>query len=170
MKNDITAISIANHLIKEYEVNNLYLQKLLYYLQNNYMYKNDGNLLFEDKIQKWKLGPVVPDVYHAFKENGTSNIIEPYQQYDIKIDNGSLIIEEKNDELPEDIKEFINLTMVDLLKYDKFELVNRTHKHPEWAKYEKEILNGSKNLEYDYKSLYEYFKKNPKKLLVSIDE
>ena len=35
------------------------------------------------------------DVYHAFKENGTSNIIEPYQQYDIKIDNGSLTIEEK---------------------------------------------------------------------------
>ena len=45
MKNDITAISIANYLIEEYEVNNLYLQKLLYYLQNNYMYKNDGNLL-----------------------------------------------------------------------------------------------------------------------------
>ena len=34
--------------------------------------------------------------------------------------------------------------MVDLLKYDKFELVNLTHKHREWAKYEKEILNGSK--------------------------
>ncbi|MRU59151.1 type II toxin-antitoxin system antitoxin SocA domain-containing protein, partial [Staphylococcus aureus] len=113
MKNDITAISIANYLIEKYEVNNLYLQKLLYYLQNNYMYKNDGSLLFEEKIQKWKLGPVIPDVYHAFKENGTSNIIEPYQQYDIKIDNGSLTIEEKNDELPEGIKKFINSTMVD---------------------------------------------------------
>ena len=30
MKNDITAISIANYLIEEYEVNNLYLQN--YYI------------------------------------------------------------------------------------------------------------------------------------------
>lgn len=170
MKENLTAISIANYIVQMYKVNNLYLQKLLYYLQNNYMYQNSGQLLFNNKTQKWRLGPVIPEVYHAFKEYGTGDISEKYQEYNITIENGNMKIELKNDELPEEIKEFIDNAMNDLIKYDKFTLVDLTHKHPEWAECEREILSGSKNLEYDYNALYQYFSKNPKELLVNYNE
>ncbi|MGV0161034.1 Panacea domain-containing protein [Mycobacterium colombiense] len=55
------------------ELSNLKLQKLLYYAQGHYLADNDRPL-FRDDIQAWSHGPVVPDVYHAFKGFGAGPI------------------------------------------------------------------------------------------------
>lgn len=52
---------------------NLKLQKLLYYAQGHYLGR-EGAPLFCDPIQAWAHGPVVPDVYHAFKRCGRGAI------------------------------------------------------------------------------------------------
>lgn len=57
----------------EADISNLKLQKLLYYAQGHYLARK-GVPLFNDKIQAWAHGPVVPAVYHSFKEYGRAPI------------------------------------------------------------------------------------------------
>ena len=52
---------------------NLKLQKLLYFAQTRYFVLT-GTPLFENEMQAWAHGPVIPDVYHSFKSFG-SNIL-----------------------------------------------------------------------------------------------
>lgn len=47
-------------------VSNLKLQKLLYYAQGIYLSLNN-ELLFDEPIEAWKHGPVVPSVYQEYK-------------------------------------------------------------------------------------------------------
>jgi len=48
-------------------LSNMKLQKLVYYAQGLHFALNKTPL-FEDKIEAWTYGPVVPDLYHAYKE------------------------------------------------------------------------------------------------------
>jgi uncharacterized phage-associated protein len=56
------------------ELSNLKLQKLLYYAQGHYL-ADHRTPLFTGEIQAWSHGPVVPVVYHEFKDSGSSSII-----------------------------------------------------------------------------------------------
>lgn len=51
------------------------LQKLLYYAQA-YVLGMTGQPLFNNQIQAWPHGPVVPDVYHVYDIYGKDNITE----------------------------------------------------------------------------------------------
>lgn len=57
----------------EADISNLKLQKLLYYAQGHFLART-GAPLFDDAVQAWAHGPVVPDVYHAFKDYGRGPI------------------------------------------------------------------------------------------------
>lgn len=59
------AIDISSFFIAK-GVTPLKLQKLLFYSQVWYFIKH-GRLLFNDEIQAWVLGPVVPNVWQNFK-------------------------------------------------------------------------------------------------------
>ncbi len=54
-------------------ISNLKLQKLLYYSQGFHLAIH-GKPLFENEIQAWQHGPVVPDVYDEYKKHGSSSI------------------------------------------------------------------------------------------------
>ena len=56
-------------------ITNLKLQKLLFYTQAEY-YQEYKKPLFEDEIEAWELGPVVPNVYHWLKEHSAYAITE----------------------------------------------------------------------------------------------
>ncbi|MDR0995353.1 MAG: DUF4065 domain-containing protein [Tannerella sp.] len=78
-----TALDIANKLItKAADYNegelmtNMKLQKMLYYEQG-YHLGAFGTPLFEEDIEAWMYGPVVPDVYRHFKEYGAASIKTP---------------------------------------------------------------------------------------------
>lgn len=75
-----TANEIADCLIlranydSDETLSNMKLQKLLYYAQGFNMALNNGDLLFRDRVYAWAHGPVVLDVYHRFKENGSAGL------------------------------------------------------------------------------------------------
>lgn len=73
------ATDVANFFIsvslteKEDYITNLKLNKLMYYAQG-WSLARLGKPLFQSDIQAWKYGPVVPSVYHDYKNCGYSPI------------------------------------------------------------------------------------------------
>lgn len=60
----------------EADLSNLKLQKLLYYAQGHAL-ALFGRSLFKDEIQAWSHGPVVPSVYHTWKDFGSQDLRLP---------------------------------------------------------------------------------------------
>jgi len=73
-------IQLLNSIPDNY-IDNLKLNKILYYVQAWNLVKN-GEPLFEDEIQAWDYGPVVPEVYQIYKCCGKSPIQEPEESFD----------------------------------------------------------------------------------------
>ena len=77
-----TALEIAKYLLADScpecgdFISNLKLQKLLYYAQGVHLAIHDKPL-FQEEIVNWEHGPVVPDVYHHYKGNGSNAIPVP---------------------------------------------------------------------------------------------
>ena len=55
--------------LPENDLTNLKLQKILFYAQAESLRKT-GNILFEDSVEAWKYGPVVPAAYNWLKGCG----------------------------------------------------------------------------------------------------
>lgn len=75
------ALDIANKLLVMASVNtsedlmsNLKLQKLMYYEQGFHL-AMFGTPLFDEEIEAWMYGPVVPSVYEHFKSHGNNGIM-----------------------------------------------------------------------------------------------
>jgi len=79
MKLKYSALDIANYFLSKAEqqgqelLSNLKLQKLVYYAQGIHL-ALDNEPLFPDEIQAWDYGPVVPELYHRYKNFGASCI------------------------------------------------------------------------------------------------
>ena len=63
------AIDIAKYIIHkctidQHPISNLQLQKILYYVQKTFLEKN--MVAFDDEIEAWQFGPVVPEVYYQY--------------------------------------------------------------------------------------------------------
>lgn len=163
--------SVANHVI-EYaksvgnHVNNLKLQKILYYLEARFLVEGKGSL-FDEVIEKWQYGPVVPSVYYRFNHLGAEDIT----QIPVVFDFMSLLSDDPeivSDKEPEDFEIFssdelplINDTIDQLIQYKPFVLVDETHKHPTWWKDEGRILDGVRNIPYDREGIKKDFIDNP---------
>ena len=65
-----TAFEVAKYIIKSLPVDNLKLQKLLYYSQATHLIYYDKKILFSENIEAWDYGPVVPPVYREYKQYG----------------------------------------------------------------------------------------------------
>lgn len=101
------------------EISNLKLQKLLYYAQSAFLaIKNE--VLFNDKIEAWRHGPVVPRVYDEYKKYGASGI----KEYNLDVVK---CIE--NDDETRDIL----INVYDLFgEYSAWGLRNLTHSEEPW--------------------------------------
>ena len=64
-------------------ISNMKIQKLLYYAQGIYL-AIANEPLFDDPIEAWRFGPVVPDVYHRFKTHGFESVPVP-QDFDATV-------------------------------------------------------------------------------------
>lgn len=72
-----SAITIANYIINkctedQQPISNLQLQKILYYIQCDSL--RQGTPAFDDIIEAWQFGPVVPNVYYTFCGFGAMKI------------------------------------------------------------------------------------------------
>lgn len=61
-------------------VSNMKLNKLLFFAQAISLQKY-GKPLFDDPIEAWTHGPVIPDIYRTFKANCRNSIPHPYGSY-----------------------------------------------------------------------------------------
>ena len=74
--------SVANYFLSLADeeagdtISNLKLQKLAYYAQGFHV-ALFGEPLFPERIEAWTHGPVVPDLYHAYKQYGNGGIPRP---------------------------------------------------------------------------------------------
>ncbi len=79
MKPKYSALDIANYFLFRAEkeghelLSNLKLQKLVYYAQGIHLAMYDEPL-FADRIEAWNYGPVVPSLYHLYKDKGAGCI------------------------------------------------------------------------------------------------
>lgn len=96
---------------------NLKLQKLLYYEQGFHL-AYFGTPLFEENIEAWQYGPVVPDVYNYFKEHGKNGITS--KECDVQIDD------KEEYALFEEVYNVYG-------KYSAFGLMHMTHSETPWA-------------------------------------
>lgn len=76
-----TALDIAKYIITKctkdgYPISNLQLQKILYYIQKEYI--QSGDMLFGDLFEAWQFGPVIPNVYYTFCGFGSMPIMRSY--------------------------------------------------------------------------------------------
>ena len=97
-------------------ITNLQLQKILYYIQKDYLSRNE--LAFDDLFEAWEFGPVIRQVYYYFCGNGAMPIISKYDTVIDKSDRCHVdpIVEEKR-------------------KLDPWDLVEDTHKQGRaWSK------------------------------------
>lgn len=166
------AMIIADYIIElstngklNHKINNLELQKYLYYINARYMVENGGEPLFNDTIEKWKFGPVLPNVYHTYKNYGAGPIEEVSDHETVDISDGILHFYPNPSDfkkIPHKVKNMIKETSKKLSDMNPFELVELTHEHAEWKKDEYRILNGEKHLAYSPEAINDYFVNNKK--------
>lgn len=167
--NSIADYVIEYAIVNDKHVNNLKLQKILYYLQARFLTEGLGPL-FDETIQKWKYGPVVPDVYYRFNHLGAKEIKHVPLDFDFMslINENSIdhIIEETNEAI-EDVRIFddgdkalIDDTINRLINYGPFYLVDETHKHQSWLRDRQRILSGEKNIPYSDNEIRDDFSGN----------
>ena len=100
-------------------LSNLKLQKLLYYAQGVYLAIFDTPL-FSEAIEAWEHGPVVPCLYHFFKQHGADPI---RLAKGINLDSYSLEVKEVLDEVYSVYGQF-----------SASKLRNLTHEEAPWKK------------------------------------
>lgn len=98
-------------------ISNLKLQKLTYYAQGFFLAINNEPL-FPEEIEAWTHGPVVPELYHHYKEHKSNAIPSPtdldFSVYD------------------QNTQDFLNEIYSVFGQFSAWKLRNMTHDEPPW--------------------------------------
>ncbi len=138
------AIEIAKYIIfycynNGYPISNLKLQKLLYFAQAKFLVDANKSC-FDNQIEAWDYGPVVPDVYRKYRIYGGLNI--PY------IDSNN-----RSNNISDEDKGYLDDILKDASKCSASKLVNITHQQSPWIDARK---TGSKVI--TNKAIKDFFK------------
>lgn len=137
----LTGFNVAEYFLAQADdeagdlISNLKLQKLLYYAQGFFLAVYDEPL-FNDTIEAWTHGPVVPSVYHTFKNYGSGGIGPP-QNIDFSL------YDDRTAALLDEVYAVYG-------QYSAWKLRNMTHEEPPWKNYVGSVIPHS--------ALKEYFK------------
>lgn len=119
----ISVYDVANYFLSLVDhdaddcISNLKLQKLCYYAQGFYLAMK-GERLFDETLQAWQYGPVVPVLYHKYKDQGRS-CLNPDAGFDIN-------------SIPEDIREFLGEVYQNYGQFSAWRLKDMTHQETPW--------------------------------------
>jgi len=144
--NKLTCYDIADYFLSLANddsgdlISNLKLQKLVYYAQGLHLACYD-NPLFDEAIEAWAHGPVVPELYHKYREHGADSIpiLCPTDIDFNKFDD--------------ETKEFLNEVYKTFGQYSAWKLRELTHEEPPW----KDAYQRGANQTISHESLKEYF-------------
>lgn len=152
------AIDLANYIVskqinEQNYTNTISLQKLLYFVNAKFMkYKNKPQAIFSDSLQKWKYGPVNPEVYKEYRMYGALEItsLPTFQSFFWDEED---FLDEINNELGID-KSLLDDWINEFVDTERFKLVDITHEHLVWKKDSRLIESGKQNIIYDYEEIY----------------
>ncbi|MGA9062822.1 MAG: type II toxin-antitoxin system antitoxin SocA domain-containing protein [Terracidiphilus sp.] len=116
-------------------ISNLKLQKLLYYAQGFHLAFFDRPL-FDEAVRAWAHGPVVPQIYHEYKEFGANSI--PVAQVNLE-------------DYPKETREFLDEVYSVYGQFSATKLRDLTHCEPPWA-------NTPQSVTISHESMKEFFK------------
>jgi len=103
-------------------ISNLKLQKLLYYAQGCILGLT-GKPLFPEEIQAWEHGPVIPAIYHKYKDYGKNGLLP-----DETFDRNS--IDEETNAVLENVYETFG-------QFSAWKLRDMTHQEAPWQETKK---------------------------------
>lgn len=151
-----TATHIANYFIANLSyVDNIRLNKLAYISYGYYSAFYDDGELFYEIIQAWKLGPVIPSIYHDFKHYGNAQIKHlSYFFYSSDDDQKTIPIVDKSDDKTKKILDAVIGVYGNMSASD---LINRTHK--EGTPWQQAYKENAFDIEIDKMKIKEYYKK-----------
>lgn len=126
-----TAAAVANEFLDLWKaddapvppIDQMKLQKLLFYAQAWHL-ANDKGLLFEEDFQAWPWGPIVPDIYSQTRKYGRSPVSD--KLYTLCI-NGLKVKFEKPEIQDPELKEFLKRIWDTYKEYTGIQLSNLTH-------------------------------------------
>jgi uncharacterized phage-associated protein len=122
------------------DTSNMRVQKLLYYAQGHYLAKN-GVPLFDEAIQAWSHGPVVPEVYHEFKK---------FRSNPVELDRSDSFT---FSDIDEETTQFLLEVWTAYAQFSTWALRNMTHSEPPW----KNTFNGGHNVPISIEEISKYF-------------
>lgn len=143
-----SAIDIANRLLNRASLeagvagcelmSHMRLQKMLYYEQG-YHLAAFGTPLFEDRVEAWLYGPVVPSVYDVFKRSGRGGLMP--------LESRPLIqMSEEEENLFENVYRAFE-------EFSAVGLMNKTHQESPW----KDNYQEGKNRVIPVEDIKDYF-------------
>lgn len=154
-------LEIARYVVNycnehNYDITNLKLQKILYFIQANFLVnKGVGNPCFSAEIEAWSFGPVVPEVYREFKKYGNAQIplIEKYFSFDKKNVLASCLKNYVNPFIDINDQILTNEMIDECSEYSASKLVEITHGQTPW----KAVYVYNMNNVISKQSIYDYF-------------
>lgn len=139
MENNIrNAIDVSRYIINkchdcDISISNLKLQKLLYFAQG-FSLALVNKPLFEEEIEPWDFGPVVPEVYREYKMFGANDIPPIKSFYDFDFDSDTFLdLVDFDQNIFSEVQKLIMDTVVNQFGgYTANALVTITHKQSPW--------------------------------------
>lgn len=132
-------LDVCRHVIKysndqDYGISNLKLQKILYFIQAYFLISELGEPCFNEKIEAWDFGPVVPVAYREYKQFGSGDIPTPTHIIDYNEENiwDSKLIKYVDDVISDGDMVSINGVIDHFSDYSATDLVALTHNQSPW--------------------------------------
>ncbi|SCH46168.1 Uncharacterized phage-associated protein [uncultured Clostridium sp.] len=119
----------------DYGISNLKLQKVLYFIQAYFLTnKKSHTPCFNEKIEAWDFGPVVPEAYHEYKQYGSGDIptIKSYILFDNENIWNSKRVLCNDDVITNEDKNLIDKVVDKFSDYSATDLVSLTHRQSPW--------------------------------------
>ena len=119
----------------DYGISNLKLQKVLYFIQAYFLTnKTSHTPCFNEKIEAWDFGPVVPEAYHEYKQYGSGDIptIKSYILFDNENIWNSKRVLCNDDVITNEDKNLIDKVVDKFSDYSATDLVSLTHRQSPW--------------------------------------
>ena len=154
-------LEVCRHVInysneKEYGISNLKLQKVLYFIQAYFLIDKTKNApSFDDKIEAWNFGPVVPAPYHEYTQSGSAHIPPPLSNILFDTDNiwDTERVKFNDDVITDEDKKRINKVVDKFSGYSATDLVAITHRQSPWM----DAYAPYRNNEITLDAIKEYF-------------
>lgn len=147
-------INYSNEL--DYGISNLKLQKVLYFIQAYFLTKKKDHIpCFDEKIEAWNFGPVVPEAYHEYKQYGSGDIptIESFIMFDEDDIWNSKRVGFEDTAISDYDKSLIDKVVDKFADYSATDLVSLTHRQSPWI----DAYAPYQNNEITVEAIREYF-------------